>query len=232
MRRADRLFEILQLLRGGRLRTALALAQALEVSTRTIWRDIADLQAQGIPIEGERGLGYLLRENFFLPPLALTLEEMEALSFGVRLIETYGDESMAVAARELAIKIAAVSPDDRRRTRLIMSVFAAPTAQMAKGVLATMRRAITDRRMVAICYRDLEGRQSSRTIHPLHLEFWGQAWTLTAWCKKRGDFRVFRCDRITAYEVLTERFQDVKGKDYASFLALVDKRTPHDAKPR
>jgi predicted DNA-binding transcriptional regulator YafY len=139
---------------------------------------------------------------------------------------------MAAAARELAIKIAAVSPDDRRRTRFIMSVFAAPTAQLAKGVLAMVRRAITERRKLAICYRDLEGRQSSRTIRPLHLEFWGQAWTLTAWCEKRSDFRVFRCDRLSACEVLAERFQDEKGKDYASFLALLDSGTPHVAKPR
>lgn len=223
MRRADRLFEILQNLRGGRLRTARDLAEKLEVSTRTIWRDVADMQAQGIPIEGERGVGYLLRENFFLPPLALTGDEMEALSWGVALVEAYGDGHMAAAARELAVKIAAVTSESRGGGKIAMSAFAAPTARAAKEMLAGIRRGIAERRKIAIAYCDLRDRHSRRVVHPLNLEFWGQVWTLTAWCELRNDFRVFRCDRLAESEVLNEHFRDEKGKRLADFLAKTSK---------
>lgn len=228
MRRADRLFEILQRLRGGRLRTARALAEALEVSTRTIWRDIAELQAQGVPIEGERGVGYLLRDNFFLPPLALTQAEAEALSWGVKLVEGFGDEAMAAAARELAIKIAAVSPEGQSMAKSGLQVFAAPTARAAKDTLAIIRTAIGARRKLEICYRDVLGHQTQRVVRPLSLEFWGQAWTLTSWCDLRADFRVFRCDRLETCQALPDQFRDEDGKRFSDFLARIEDKAAHD----
>lgn len=228
MRRADRLFEILQRLRGGRLRTARALAEALEVSTRTIWRDIAELQAQGVPIEGERGVGYLLRDNFFLPPLALTQAEAEALSWGVKLVEGFGDEAMAAAARELAIKIAAVSPEGQSMAKSGLQVFAAPTARAAKDTLAIIRTAIGARRKLEICYRDVLGHQTQRVVRPLSLEFWGQVWTLTSWCDLRADFRVFRCDRLETCQALPDQFRDEDGKRFSDFLARIEDKAAHD----
>lgn len=228
MRRADRLFEILQRLRGGRLRTARALAEALEVSTRTIWRDIAELQAQGVPIEGERGVGYLLRDTFFLPPLALTQQEAEALSWGVQLVEGLGDEALAQAARELAVKIAAVSPEGRSTDLQGLKVFAAPNARAAKGLLAVIRQSVREKHKLAIHYRDAQGQQSTRIVRPLSLEFWGHVWTLTTWCELRGDFRVFRCDRLDSCQALPDRFRDEAGKRFADFLAHIEEKTPHD----
>jgi predicted DNA-binding transcriptional regulator YafY len=221
MRRADRLFEIVQLLRGGRLRTARDLAGRLEVSTRTIWRDIADLQAQGVPIDGERGVGYLLRDEFFLPPLALTGGELEALAWGVRLVEAYGDPDLAEAARELQVKIAAVGLTDKRGVACAMDAFAGTPAQAAKDVLAVIRTAIADVRKLDLSYRDLKGASSRRVVRPLHLDFWGQVWTLAAWCETRDDFRVFRCDRIQACTETEERFMAEDGKRLSDFLAAM-----------
>lgn len=227
MRRADRLFEILQLLRGGRLRTARSLGEELEVSTRTIWRDITDLQSQGVPISGERGIGYVLHQSYFLPPLALTQDEMEALIWGTRLVETFGDEALAKAARELQIKIADVSPEDRRRASSGMAAFASHRARAARGILTKVRAALHGRRRLAIAYRDLGGRESERVIRPLNLEFWGQVWTLTAWCEQKDDFRVFRCDRIAVCDVLSDGFRDEPGKRFADFLARMEDTKPH-----
>ena len=221
MRRADRLFEILQLLGGGRLRTAKDLAQRLEVSTRTIWRDVSDLQAQGVPIDGARGAGYLLRETFFLPPLALKVTEMEALSWGVQFIETYGDELLAEAARELRIKIHSVSPEGRVNRQTTMSAFASTHSRSAKAVLRCAREAIVQRNKLRFVYRNLRDHDSERTVRPLSLEFWGNVWTLTAWCELREDFRVFRCDRIEGCRVLTDRFKVESGKRLEDFVAAM-----------
>lgn len=227
MRRADRLFNIIQILRGGRLRTAREIAEKLEVSTRTIWRDIADLQAQGVPIDGARGVGYLLREDHFIPPLALTATEVEALVWGVRFVEAYGDESLAEAAHELLIKIAAVTPQDRRDASRPIDAFAATTAQMAKGVLATIRQAVAGQRKLVLTYRDLNEQVTTRTVRPLQLEFWGQVWTLTTWCERREDFRVFRCDRIIRM-LPGERFIQERGRRLSDFLALLREKDCHD----
>jgi predicted DNA-binding transcriptional regulator YafY len=227
MRRADRLFEIIQLLRGGRLRTAGELAGVLEVSTRTIWRDVADLQAQGVPVEGERGVGYLLKDSFFLPPLALTHEEMEALIWGTRLVESFADEGLAAAARELRVKITAVSPEERRSVTSAVSSFPSVTARAAKRFLGVIRAASSKRHKLAIGYRNQDGRETERVIWPLGLEFWGQAWTLTAWCETQKDFRVFRCDRLTACKRLDARFRDERGKRFSDFLAKLNKDGAH-----
>lgn len=211
MRRADRLFAIIQALRGGRLRTAEWLAERLEVSTRTIYRDIADLQANGAPIDGERGIGYLLRDEFFLPPLALTAAEHEALRWGVALVAAHGDDALAVAARELLVKLGA----DR-------APFHAPPSltKAQRETLKTVREALAQARRLAITYHVNADAATSRTVRPLSLEHWGKVWTLTAWCELREDFRVFRVDRIDTCEP-GKPFRAEKGKQIGDYLAAL-----------
>lgn len=227
MRRADRLFEILQLLRGGRLRTARDMAASLGVSVRTVWRDVADLQMQGIPITGERGVGYVMAKSFFLPPLALTHEEMEALLWGTRLVESLADDGLAKAARELRVKVMAVSPEDRQGVTSALSAFTPGTARAAQPHLGVIRTACRQRHKLAIHYDDLSGKRTERVVRPLGLEFWGQIWTLTAWCEAREDFRVFRCDRLASCTMLNERFRDERGKRFADFLARHQEKMSH-----
>jgi predicted DNA-binding transcriptional regulator YafY len=211
LRRADRLFAIIQALRGGRLRTAEWLAERLEVSTRTIYRDVADLQANGAPIDGERGIGYLLRDEFFLPPLALTAVEHEALRWGVALVAAHGDDALASAARELLAKLGA----DR-------APFNAPpsltTAQ--RETLKTVRESLAQSRRLRIAYCVNSKTATLRTVRPLSLEHWGKVWTLSAWCELREDFRVFRVDRITDCEP-GKRFRSERGKKIGDYLVAL-----------
>lgn len=211
MRRADRLLALLQALRGGRLRTAEWLAGHLEVSARTIYRDIADLQANGTPIDGERGVGYLLRDDFFLPPLALTRIEHEALRWGVALAAAHGDEAIAEAAEELLHKLGG-DP----------APFHAPSSLTVRQrkVLKTAREALAHSRRLTITYRSSAEVETERTVRPLSLEHWGLAWTLAAWCELRSDFRVFRLDRIMACGT-GEPFSRERGKQLSDFLASV-----------
>jgi predicted DNA-binding transcriptional regulator YafY len=214
MRRADRLFAIIQALRGGRLRTAEWLAEKLEVSPRTIYRDIADLQANGAPIDGERGVGYLLRDEFFLPPLALTSLEHDALRWGVALAAAHGDEALAGAAQELLVKLGVDG-----------APFHAPPSltKAQRATLKTAREALAQSRRLTIGYCDDAGEATVRTLRPLSLEHWGKVWTLTAWCEKRGDFRVFRIDRITGCEP-GEPFRPEPGKQIGDYLASLRSR--------
>ncbi|MCZ8098066.1 MAG: YafY family protein [Burkholderiales bacterium] len=209
MRRADRLFAIIQALRGGRLRTAGWLAQQLEVSTRTIYRDIADLQANSAPIDGERGVGYLLRDEFFLPPLALTTLEAEALQWGVALVAAHGDEALARAASELLAKL-----------RVERAPFHAPPSltRAQRLSLKTVREALAQSKRLRIAYRDHAEVTTERTLRPLSLEHWGKVWTLTAWCELRADFRVFRVDRIIDCEPAGS-FRPERGKQSGDYLA-------------
>lgn len=199
MRRADRLFLIVQYLRGGRLTTADALAQRLEVSRRTIYRDIADLMASGVPIDGAAGAGYLLRDGFDLPPLMFTRAEVTALVAGARMIRAWGGADMALAATEALAKIAAVLPAaDRDRAALVpVHALARPVMTDAlRALIDQLERAVDDRVRLRIGYRDDSGAETVRSLRPLGLWFWGEVWTLVAWCELRGDFRMFRLDRI------------------------------------
>jgi predicted DNA-binding transcriptional regulator YafY len=215
MRRADRLFALLQMLRGGRLRTAEWLAERLEVSSRTIYRDIADLQAHGAPVDGERGVGYLLRDDFFLPPLALTALEHEALRWGVALAAAHGDEALAIAAREVLFKLGV----DR-------APFHAPPSlpKTQRETLRLAREALAGSRRLSITYRDQEDVESIRVVRPLSLEHWGKVWTLTSWCELRHDFRVFRIDRIRA-STAGAPFKQERGKRIEDYLALLARTT-------
>lgn len=221
MRRADRLFQIVQQLRGGRLTTARQLAQRLEVSERTIYRDIADLIGTGVPIDGEAGVGYLMREGFDLPPLMFSRKEIVALVAGARLLRAWGGAAMAEAAEEALIKIEAVLPDEERRQAAAVQVHALPAHGLpddARRLLDKLEAAANERRRLDISYATEGGTESERVIRPLGIWFWGKVWTLVAWCELRGDFRMFRVDRIGKIED-AGTFREESGKRLVDFYA-------------
>lgn len=221
MRRTDRLFELIQILRDGRLHTARDMAERLEVSVRTLWRDMATLIASGLPVEGERGVGYILREPVTLPPLTLTPDEVQALTLGLQLVTRGADPSLARAADSLRAKIEAVVP-----ARLLDGigqetwVFPGAEAVAAARHLPLLRRAIRLRERVVIGYRDESGQRSDRPLRPLVLEFWGRVWTLAAWCEARSDFRSFRVDRIDTLHSTGETFPDEPGTTLTDWRSL------------
>jgi predicted DNA-binding transcriptional regulator YafY len=218
MRRSDRLFDLIQILRDGKLHRASDMAEVLEVSTRTIWRDMATLIASGLPVEGERGVGYILSAPITLPPVALTRDELEALRLGVQLVVSAADPSLARAAGSLRAKIAAVTPDSTRDSGSDTFVFASAEAAKAAPHLSLIRRAIREHERLWLRYAALTGKSSERVVRPLQLEFWGRAWTLTAWCEARGDFRVFRVDLIDALET-REPFRPEPGTTIDDYIA-------------
>ena len=223
MRRADRLFQIVQLIRGRRLTTAAFLAQRLEVSQRTVYRDVADLQHQGVPIEGEAGVGYRLGQGFELPPLMFTQDEARALVASVRMAQVWQDPALAKGSQVALGKILSVLPPAARAAAQSMTVFAPPmgldTAVMAS--LQTLREAAQAQHKAVLLYRDASGAVSERTVRPLGCFFWGKVWTLAAWCETRADFRSFRLDRIERLELAQEasgRFTQERGKTLADYL--------------
>ena len=219
MRRADRLFRIVQHLRGGRLVTARHLSERLEVSERTIYRDIADLIGTGVPVEGEAGVGYLMREGFDLPPLMFTRDEIVALVAGARLIRAWGGTEMARAAEEALVKINAVLPDAERAKAETVQVHAFHMPQLdpdTRTRLDRLERAIDARTRLDIGYADEAGQVTERVVRPLGLWFWGKVWTLVAWCELRNDFRMFRVDRIASEEEVGP-FKPESAKSLAAF---------------
>ena len=222
MRRADRLFEIIQLLRRkthGSVR-ARDLGQALEVSDRTIYRDIQDLISSGVPIEGEAGVGYVLKAGFDMPPLMFKEQEIEALVLGARIVETMADAELAAAASDAIAKIEAVIPD-RLRGYMANTALLAPASTYMEPVkfdLADLRRALRLRFKVHFAYTDIEGLASERTVRPLSLAYFGPVWMLAAWCELRDGFRTFRLDRIEGFRLEEEQFRDEPGKTLHDFL--------------
>ena len=223
MRRADRLFQIVQLVRGRRLSTAEFLAKRLEVSTRTVYRDIADLQTQGVPLEGEAGVGYRMRAGFDLPPLMFTREEAQALVASVRLAQPRLDAALAAQAEMALCKIMAVLPPAVRTAAEGLALFAVGggTTLTAREHLATLRQAVEQRSVLRITYLDLKGERSQRRVRPLGCFHWDAVWTLAAWCESRQDFRSFRIDRIESLRLLDERFRDEPGKTLADLRRAV-----------
>jgi predicted DNA-binding transcriptional regulator YafY len=225
MRRADRLFRIIQLLRGrGRARTARWLAEQLEVSERTVYRDVRDLIASGTPIEGEAGVGYTLR-HYDLPPLMFDADEIEALALGARVVQAFGDEDLARAAASVVSKVEPLRPA-RRRPRLGGSALFGPPragATVRSGVahLFVVRAALGNRHKLRIRYRKEDGAESDRVVRPLGAFFWGWNWTLTAWCELRTDFRNFRLDRIVEVVATQERFEDEDGRSLRDYLRAI-----------
>lgn len=220
MRRADRLFEIIQVMRRRKLVRARELSAALEVSERTIYRDIRDLITSGVPIEGEAGVGYVLKAGFDLPPLMFDEEEIEALVLGARIVESWADAGLAQAASNVIAKVEAVIPD-RLRGYMANTALLAPQHHYMEPVrfdVAELRRALRNQLKVHFRYCDAHAEASERTVRPLCLAYFGPVWMLSAWCELREDFRTFRLDRIEGFEVLPSRFRQEPGKTLHDFL--------------
>lgn len=204
MRRADRLFDILQVLRTAKNPvTAATLAERQEVSERTIYRDIATLQARRLPIEGAPGVGYALRPGFDLPPLMFTLEEIEAIAVGARLLSRTGDRGLQAAARSVLSKVRVALPEGLRPHLETPPFFVSDHgAPPAVGDLSLIRRAIRDEQKLRIAYTDAHGDASERIIWPFAVAYYVEATLVGAWCELRSDFRHFRADRIQRIEAL------------------------------
>lgn len=224
MRRADRLFEIIQHLRGGRRTTARALAEALEVSPRTIYRDIADLMASGVPISGEAGFGYVMEDGHDIPPLMFTRDEIVALVAGARIARAWGGATMARAAEEALIKIAEVLPPDAKAQAQSVEVhsFAPEMTPDVRERIDEIEAAVSERARLRLSYADKSGAPSERVVHPLGLWFWGKVWTLIGWCELREDFRMFRLDRIAAMDRTGDTFGPYKGRTLRDFYARME----------
>ena len=210
MRKASRLFEIIQILRLARKPvTGAQIAERLEVTVRSIYRDIAALQAMRVPVEGERGLGYILRPGFDLPPLMFSIEETEAVVLALALLERTGDGELKEAAKSVGRKVAGALPAPLRQLLDSRALHAWGTiAPAPEGIdLALVRRAIRDEQKLAVAYRDELGRPSERTIRPAALIYYSQTATLVAWCELRQALRSFRSDRIETSQALDDYFR-------------------------
>lgn len=226
MRRADRLFQIIQILRRStRPITADAMAAELEVSKRSIYRDIADLIGQRVPIRGEAGLGYVLDRDFDMPPLMLTPDEIEAAVLGAQWVAERGDSVLAGAARDLIAKIATAVPE-RLRPFITEPSIGAPPGNVATpdGLdIAQTRAWIRSGRKIRIRYRNRHGQESQRTIWPVIIGYAETVRLLAAWCELRRDFRHFRTDRIVVAEFLDEHCGSRPGDLRARWKRYVEK---------
>ena len=223
MRRADRLFRIVQFLRLGRLLTAQALAEKLNVSQRTIYRDAQDLQLAGTPILGEAGVGYTIRGDFDLPPLMFTRSELTALVLGARLVRAWGGAENVIAATQALQRIEAVLPAELRAD-LDSILLYAPGYKMEQHLrvrLDELHAACLNRRAITFDYAREDGERSTRSVRPLAMIFWSGAWTLTAWCELRDDFRTFRMDRMEQVIVLEREFVQKRGQRLEDYLKKV-----------
>ncbi len=219
MRRTDRLFELIQLFRSGRTWRGEDLAAEMGVSVRTIYRDIETLVASGVPIEGARGVGYILRAPIFLPPLTLDASELAALQFGVAVAEQAGDADLARGAGRLRTKIQAVIPEERRRQDYLSGLTVRmPASAGLEDRLHTLRQAVARQLVLDLDYTDLGDQRTRRSVRPLNVEYWGHVWTTTTWCELRQAFRVFRVDRMIACHINGRVFAAEPGKRYRDYL--------------
>lgn len=228
MRRADRLFQLLQLMRGRRLSTADWLAQRLEVSVRTVYRDVAALQAQGVPIDGEAGVGYRVARDYNLPPLMFTAEQAQALVASVRIARHRLDPDLAAQAEDALSKILSVLPTDSRAAAdsLQLHSLSRPHEAVHLDRLGQLRKAVESKSVVCIHYEDVNGQASVRWLRPLACLYWDAVWTLSAWCELREDFRQFRIDRIQHLEVGPRTFKDEAGKTLADLFRQICQPMP------
>jgi predicted DNA-binding transcriptional regulator YafY len=223
MRRADRLFDIIQALRTAKgPMTAAALAERLEVTVRTVYRDVATLQARRVPIEGAPGIGYVLRRGFDLPPLMLTTEEVDAVAVGAQLVRRLRDPRLQDAAASVPAKIAMVLPDATRANFEAAPFFVSEgSAVVPDGVdLSEIRSAIRNRRKLRLAYRDERQRLTRRTVWPIAMAYYVDVTLIAAWCELRSDYRHFRVDRVEALNMLDERYPPDDGTLMAGWLAL------------
>lgn len=220
MRRADRLFQLVRLLRVRGFATGQELAEELGISKRTVYRDIRDLERSGVPIRGEAGVGYRLERGFELPPLAFNEAEIEALVLGARIVGAWADDQLASAAETALQRLESVLPEPLRRVVAASALFAPDFHRRPELVdqLPLIRLAIAERRRLRFSYTRADGAPSARTVRPFGLYFWGKAWTVASWCEVRGDYRSFRPDRMTALEMLEGSFDEADGPSLQGFL--------------
>jgi predicted DNA-binding transcriptional regulator YafY len=222
MRRADRLFQIVNVLRRRRTATTAAhLAERLGVSERTVYRDIRDLILAGTPIDGEAGVGYRIRPGYDLPPLMFDRDEIQALVLGARIVRQFGDPALARASDAILAKVAAIVPKDLAPLISETRLFVPTTIDSGQSAnaLTLAREALIARRKLEFSYAGAGGAATQRTVRPLGIFFWGRRWTLAAWCELREDFRNFRLDRIAESRMLDEMFEDEEGKALRDMLA-------------
>ena len=220
MRRTDRLIEMIQILRRKKMVRAADLAETFDVSERTIYRDVADLIASGVPIEGEAGVGYVLRAGYDLPPLMFSETEIEALVLGARIVESCADKELAEAAANVIAKVETVIPA-RLRGYMENTALLAPEAHFRQPMavdLAEIRAAVRHQRKILFAYVDSLGDESERIVRPLSLAYFGPVWLLAAWCELRDDFRTFRADRMSGFRLTSQTFKAEPGKTLNDFL--------------
>jgi predicted DNA-binding transcriptional regulator YafY len=217
--RNDRLLDLVRLLSDGRLHRAEDLAQRLHVSRRTIYRDMDTLIASGVPIAGERGLGYASTAEFTLPPLNLTLAELEALHLGLAVVGEAGDDDQKDAARTLSQKIDAVLPEDRsaRGARFGFATHAFAEASRGFRHMPAIRAAIRARQKLRLLIPG--DPHPRRVLRPLRLDYWGRVWTVTGWDETTGTFVLLRVDLLEEVAVLPQLFVDEPGRTLADYYA-------------
>ncbi|HID80773.1 MAG TPA: YafY family transcriptional regulator [Chromatiales bacterium] len=224
MRRADRLFRLVQMLRVDRVITATQLADQLEVSERTIYRDMQDLSLSGIPVVSEPGVGYKLMPGFRLPPLMFDEDEITALLLGARMIKAWTDKTLGKAAQRVIEKVQTVLPD-HRQTEMDNEEILVPdfhVDEVVKTRINQLRKSIRSQQKIKMDYVRADGQGSSRVVHPLGLFFWGRVWTLVGWCELRDDFRHFRLDRIQQLEIHADVFEINAGGSLQDYLRQVE----------
>lgn len=223
MRRADRLFQIIQILRRKKIVTAAQLAEELEVSERTVYRDISDLIGSGVQLQGEAGIGYTLSSLYDFPPLMFSDDEVEALVLGARIVAKWADPKLACAADDILSKVETVLPERLKSKIQQLPLYSLNFEYSEKDMvhLHILRRATSQFLKVRLHYRREDGSGSDRVVRPLCLSFTPPQWLLSAWCELRQQFRNFRLDRIESLEELNEPFEAEPGKTLDDFMDFV-----------
>ena len=219
MRRADRLFQLMLLLQEGKVRTARYLGEKLEVSDRTIYRDIGDLIGSGIPIDGEAGVGYLLRDEYRLPPLMFTSDELKALALGAMMVKAWSDRELGSVTATAIRKIESILPEKLRKEIQLQEIVV-PGFQLDDSTsdnLSAIRKAIDEKKALTVNYKSLKGDTTERSIWPFLLYFWGNKWTIGAWCELRQAFRSFRVDLMQSATV-GEVFPDEPERSLQAYV--------------
>ncbi|WP_170419238.1 helix-turn-helix transcriptional regulator [Ruegeria atlantica] len=229
MRRGDRLFEVIEILRRAKGPiSAQSIGEELGVTKRTVYRDVAALIGQGVPINGEAGVGYVLEPGFHMPPLMLTPDEIEAVTLGALWVQTRGEPELALAAEKLITKLKAVAPDKYRTSFLQPAVSVAPVAQSDEVLgAAAIRLAIRCRKKISMTYSDNSGQKTRRVIWPILLGYRDTSRIIAGWCELRDEFRYFRTERIIKADVLEDcipRRMDLLRAEWRSAMDAERKR--------
>jgi predicted DNA-binding transcriptional regulator YafY len=228
MRRADRLFQIVHHLRARRLTTGAQLAEWLNVSLRTVYRDIQDLSLSGVPVRGEAGMGYRIDRSYDLHPVMFTPDEVEAVVFGLRMAASFAGPDLLPHTQSALARITLALPEARRGEMEASRLFAPRVERdsLTSERIGPLRQAASAKKLVECKYIDESGGRTHRVIRPLGLFFWGRVWTLAGWCELRNDFRSFRLDRMEDLIVLKAQFIDEPEKSLDTFLERVGGRKP------